>query len=135
VADFKNHGEIKEEHYEEIIRLVLGEIAKSGKNEEIARELLEALFRLKGNRVDYVTLAREIGISHPTVREYLSTLESARVIYTLKAWDIAKKRHAHRKEKKIIFQSPLIAIALAVYLGKNTSSLASITISQRSATS
>ncbi|MCD6140437.1 MAG: ATP-binding protein [Thermococcus sp.] len=119
VTDFKNHGEIKEERYEEIIRLVLGEIAKSGKNEEIARELLEALFRLKGNRVDYVTLAREIGISHPTVREYLSTLESARVIYTLEAWDIAKKRHAHRKEKKIIFQSPLIAIALAVYLGED----------------
>ncbi|WP_258084626.1 ATP-binding protein [Thermococcus thermotolerans] len=117
VTDFKNHGEIKEERYEEIIRLVLGEIAKSGKSEEIARELLETIFRLKGNRVDYVTLAGEIGVSHPTVREYLATLESARVIYTLEAWDVSRNRHAHRKEKKIVFQSPLIATALAVYLG------------------
>ncbi|ALM74797.1 DUF4143 domain-containing protein [Thermococcus barophilus] len=119
VLDYKSSGTIGEERYEEIIRLVLGEIAKSGKSEEIARELLEAIFRLKGNRIDYVTLAGEVGVSHPTVREYLSTLESARVIYTLEAWDIAKKRHAHRKEKKIVFQSPLIATALAVYLGEN----------------
>ncbi|CAD5243957.1 ATP-binding protein [Thermococcus camini] len=119
VLDYKSSGTVGEERYEEIIRLVLGEIAKSGKNEEIARELLEAIFRLKGNRIDYVTLAGEVGVSHPTVREYLSTLESARVIYTLEAWDIAKKRHAHRKEKKIVFQSPLIATALAVYLGEN----------------
>lgn len=119
VLDFKSSGTIREERYEEIIRLVLGEIAKSGKSEEIARELLEAVFRLKGNRVDYVTLARETGVSHPTVREYLSTLESARAIYTLEAWDVSRKRHAHRKEKKIVFQSPLIATALAVYLGEN----------------
>ncbi|QDA31121.1 ATP-binding protein [Thermococcus indicus] len=119
ILEFKRSRTVKEERYEEIIRLVLGEIAKSGKSEEIARELLEAIFRLRGNRVDYVTLAGEIGVSHPTVREYLSTLESARVIYTLEAWDITKKRHAHRKEKKIVFQSPLIATALAVYLGEN----------------
>lgn len=117
VLEFKRSGTVEEGRYEEIIRLILGEIAKSGKSEEIARELLEAVFRLKGNRADYVTLAREIGISHPTVREYLATLESARVIYTLEAWDVAKKRHSHRKEKKIVFQSPLIATALAVYLG------------------
>ncbi|NJE42362.1 ATP-binding protein [Thermococcus sp. GR6] len=119
VLDFKDSGKVKEERYEEIIRLVLGEIAKSGKNEEIARELLEAIFKLRGNRVDYVTLAREIGVSHPTVRDYLSTLESARVIYTLEAWDLGKKRHAHRKAKKIVFQSPLIATSLAVYLGED----------------
>ncbi|MCD6373793.1 MAG: ATP-binding protein [Thermococcus sp.] len=119
VLDFKATKTIKEERYEEIIRLVLGEIVKSGKSEEIARELLEAVFRLKGNRVDYVTLARETGVSHPTVREYLAILESARIIYTLEAWDVSRKRHAHRKEKKIVFQSPLIATAFAVYLGED----------------
>ncbi|NJE01198.1 ATP-binding protein [Thermococcus sp. JdF3] len=118
VLEFRRDGKVKPERYEELIRLVLGEIAKSGKSEETARELLEAIFRLRGNRVDYVSLAREIGVSHPTVREYLSTLESARVLYTLEAWDITRKRHAHRKEKKIVFQSPLIATALAVYLGE-----------------
>ncbi|ASJ17256.1 hypothetical protein A3L04_09350 [Thermococcus chitonophagus] len=54
-----------------------------------------------------------------TVREYLSVLESARLIYVLEAWDISKKKHAHRKEKKIVFQSPLIAVSLAVYLGED----------------
>ncbi|WP_099210225.1 ATP-binding protein [Thermococcus henrietii] len=117
VLDFKATKVVGEERYEEIIRLVLGEIAKSGKSEETARELLEAVFRLRGNRVDYVTLAEEVGVSHPTVRDYLATLESARVIYTLEAWDVSRKRYAHRKEKKIVFQSPLIATALAVYLG------------------
>ncbi len=119
VLDLKKHGRISEERYEEFIRLVLGEIAKSGKNEEIAREILEVIINLRGNRADYVSIARKVGISHPTVREYLSTLESARLIYTLEAWDISKKRHAHRKEKKIVFQSPLIALALAKYIGED----------------
>ncbi|ASJ08954.1 hypothetical protein A3L11_06830 [Thermococcus siculi] len=119
VLEFKRRGRVSEERYEEITRLTLGEIAKAGKSEETARELLEAIFRLKGNRVDYVTLARETGVSHPTVREYLNTLESARLIYVLEAWDISRKRHAHRKEKKVVFQSPLVATALALYLGND----------------
>lgn len=119
VLEFKRSGRVSEERYEEIVRLTLGEIAKSGKSEEIAREILEAIFRLKGNRVDYVTLARETSVSHPTVREYLNTLESARLVYVLEAWDINRKRHAHRKEKKVVFQSPLIATALALYLGSD----------------
>ena len=119
VLDLKKQGKVGEERYEEFIRLVLGEIAKSGKNEETAREILEAVLNLRGNRVDYVSIAREVGVSHPTVREYLSTLENARLIYTLETWDISRKRHAHRKEKKIVFQSPLIAMSLAVYLGEN----------------
>ena len=119
VLDIKKQGKVEEKRYEEFIRLVLGEIAKSGKNEEIAREILEVVLNLKGNRVDYVSIAREIGVSHPTVRDYLSTLENARLIYTLEAWDISRKRHAHRKEKKIVFQSPLIALSLAVYLGED----------------
>ena len=119
VLEFKKHGRVSEERYEEFIRLVLGEIAKSGKNEETAREILEVIFNLRGNRADYVSIARKVGVSHPTVREYLSTLESARLVYTLEAWDISKKRHAHRKEKKIVFQSPLIALSLAKYIGED----------------
>ncbi|WP_297476113.1 ATP-binding protein [Thermococcus sp.] len=119
VLDLKKHGRISEQRYEEFIRLVLGEIAKSGKNEEVAREILEVVLNLSGNRVDYVSIARKVGVSHPTVREYLSTLESARLIYTLEAWDVSKKRHAHRKEKKIVFQSPLIALSLAKYIGED----------------
>ncbi|WP_297439038.1 hypothetical protein [Thermococcus sp.] len=65
VLDFRSRETVGEERYEEIIRLVLGEIAKSGKSKEIARELLKAIFRLKGNRVDYVTLAGELGFPTP----------------------------------------------------------------------
>ncbi|AEC51901.1 hypothetical protein PNA2_0985 [Pyrococcus sp. NA2] len=119
VLEFRKKGRVSEERYEEFIRLVLGEIAKSGKSEEIAREILETVLNLKGNRVDYVSIAKKVGVSHPTVREYLSTLESARLIYTLEAWDVSKKHHAHRKEKKIVFQSPLIALSLAKYIGED----------------
>ena len=102
--------------YEEIIRLVLGEISKAGKDEHIAREILEYLLRIKGGRFDYVSVARELEISHPTVKEYLNVLENARIIYTLEAWDLDKKRHAHKKQKKVIFQSTLIPISLGIYL-------------------
>ena len=102
--------------YEEIIRLVLGEIAKSGREEHIAREILEYLLRIRGGRFDYISVARELEISHPTVREYLDILENARIIYTLEAWDLNKKKLAHRKQKKVIFQSTLIPISLGMHL-------------------
>ena len=116
VLEYEKKNELSESLYEQIIRLILGEISKSGKDEEIAREVLEYILSLKGGRIDYITIANEVGISHITAREYLSVLEASRVLYVLKAWDISKRRHAHRKQKKIVFQSPLISSALHVYL-------------------
>ena len=102
--------------YEEIMRVILGEIAKSGKNENIAREILEYLLKIKGNRFDYLTIAREIGMSHPTVREYINLLENARIVYQLESWNLDKKIFSHKKQKKVVFQSSLLPISLAVYI-------------------
>ena len=110
------HNRKLDEIYEEIVRVILGEIAKSGKDEEIAREILEYFLRLRGNRFDYISAARDVGVSHPTIREYIHLLENARILYELEAWDINKRRHSHRKQKKVMFQSTLIPIALALYL-------------------
>ncbi len=109
-----NHG--LDYIYEEIMRVILGEIAKSGKDENIAREILEYLLKIKGNRFDYLTIAREIGISHPTVREYINLFENARIVYQLESWNLDKKIFSHKKQKKVVFQSSLLPISLAVYI-------------------
>ena len=91
---------------EEIIRLCLGEITKSGKDESLAREILSAILESKGSRLDYLTIAERIGVSHITVKDYLNVLERGRLIYVLHAWDVSKKAHAIGRQKKIIFQNP-----------------------------
>jgi hypothetical protein len=53
------------------------------------------------SRLDFTTIASDIGIHHNTVREYIEVLENSRIIYLLPAWDIDKKRYSLRKQKKL----------------------------------
>ena len=116
LSDYVEHGEVRSSSYESLIRVIMGTLAKEGKSEETARAVLERLLTMGTTRFDYLSLASEIGQHHNTVHDYLELLEDARLIYVLQPWDIAKGRHSPRKQKKALFQSPLLAQALYVYL-------------------
>jgi len=116
VRDYLKNGEVQEQTYETIIRLFLGTLSKERKSEEIGRAILEKLLQTGSSRLDFLTIASDIGVHHNTVREYIELLEGSRILYLLPAWDIERKRYAPRKQKKMIFQSSLIPLALHHYL-------------------
>jgi len=116
VLSYWKYEKIHENTYEMIIRLFLGILSKENKNEGIGRQILETILSTMGSRIDFITIAREVGIHHHTVKEYIELLENARILYILPAWDINRKRYAPRKQKKIIFQSSLIPQALHQYI-------------------
>lgn len=116
VLEYLKKGRINERTYEMIIRLFLGVLSKENKSEDISRQIMEKVLNSMGSRLDFITIASDIGIHHNTVREYIELLENSRIIYLLPAWDINKKRYALRKQKKIIFQSSLIPQALHQYI-------------------
>ena len=116
VTEMLKSGKVSEDCFEEVIRVLLGDISKTGKSESIAKDIFSYLLDIRGSRTDYYSIAKEIGISHVTVREYLELLEDCGAVFVLEAWDISKKTHSKRKQKKIIFQSSFIPLALAKYI-------------------
>jgi hypothetical protein len=116
VLEYLKNGRVNEKTYEMIIRMFLGVLSKESKSEETSRQIMEKILSSMGSRLDFITIASEIGIHHNTVREYIELLENSRIIYLLPAWDINKKRYTIRKQKKIIFQNSLIPQALHQYI-------------------
>ena len=116
ISDYLKTQKISEETYEMLIRVILGTTAKDKKSEEISRVIMEKALSLGPGRTDFVSIARDVDLHHNTVRDYLGLLENSRVIYILYPWDIGKKRHSVRKQKKIVFQSAFIPAALNIYL-------------------
>lgn len=115
-VDLLTAGKIEQDTYESIIRMVLGTISKEGKDERTAQALLERLLITNSSRTDYSTLGKSIDVHHTTVKDYIGMLEDSRILFQLLAWDLSNSRHSIRKQKKMIFQSSLIPIALHIYL-------------------
>lgn len=75
------------------------------------QQLLKALAMRIGNKLDYSKLSRIIGISRPTLNEYLEFLEKTYVIYQLPAY--AGPDKASALGKKLYFRDNGIATILA----------------------
>lgn len=116
ISEYLHHEKISEKTYETIIRVILGTISKEEKSEEIGRGIMEKMLYSGTSRVDYLTIAADAGTHHNTVREYIELFENSRIAYLLPAWDLSRKRHSLRRQKKIIFQSSLIPQALYAYI-------------------
>ena len=116
IREYEKHEKISDETLEMLIRVILGTISKEGRSEEVAREIFENIMNAGTGRTDYTSIGANLNVHHNTVRDYLETMESARILYVLRAWDISRKRHSPRKQKKVVFQSTLIPIALHRYL-------------------
>ena len=115
IRDYLKFGKVMEETYETLLRVVLGTLSREKKSEETARRLMEEISSLGSNRTDYSSLAKDTDMHHNTVRDYLDLLENSRIIYRLFAWDIEGKRHAVKKQKKIVFQSPTIPVSIPLH--------------------
>jgi len=116
ITNYLQNRKINENIFETIIRTCLGEISKTGKNEATAIGILNYILENISGRTDYITIARKIGIHHETVKDYLETLQNSFMIYVLHCWNLNKKTHAPRKQKKIAISDPFLHHALLKYL-------------------
>ncbi|MCD6348180.1 MAG: ATP-binding protein [Candidatus Korarchaeota archaeon] len=82
------------------------EVVRVGRSARIARQVIYQVVEKGPSAMSYSSIAREIGVSHVTVREYLELLEDLFVVGTA-YWRLGR-RVDFKKEKKVFFRDPLI---------------------------
>lgn len=105
---------IESKMYEEIVRYVEGDTAKTGKRAALTTQILQNILRKIGTRYSYNTLAKDLetGVQHQTLISYLDVLESSFILHLLYAYDFTRKTLRERADKKIYFADPFIYHAL-----------------------
>jgi len=116
IIDYLKNGKIDSERYEEIIRLILGDISKMRRSERIALGVLRMIVDKPVQRIDFSTIGRELDVHIDTVRDIIELLEDSSVILTLMAWDIDRRAPYPRRLKKFLLMDPFLFSALKRYL-------------------
>ncbi len=82
------------------------EVAKVERSVRIARQVIQQIVEKGPSALSYNSIARELGLSHVTVREYVELLEDLYLVGV--AYWRQGNRVNFRKEKKIFFRDPII---------------------------
>ncbi len=101
---------------EALMRDVIGDIIKLGKQETFIRQILREISEKYGSRYSFSKLASDIETTHVTTIDYLETLEESFIVTILYAFDFNKKDLKFKGDKKIYFQDPFIFHSVKSYL-------------------
>jgi predicted AAA+ superfamily ATPase len=108
-AKFVNKQEIiKNELYETMIRIVLGDVSKIGRSEIIATEIMKGIVKRYSTRYSFTKIGSDIGFPHQTVIDYLEILENSFMLQVLYPFDISSMKIKFKGDKKIYFSDPFI---------------------------
>ncbi len=91
---------------EEFPEQVDKEIVKVGRSARIAKQVVHQVIEKSPSSLSYSSIAKEIGISHVTVRDYLELLEDLFIV-GIAHWKLGRKID-FKKEKKVFFRDPFI---------------------------
>jgi uncharacterized protein len=116
LRDYINTEEISELTYETLVRTCLGSLSKQGRSEATGRNIMEKLLAGMGGRTDYISIADNINVHHATVKDHIEILDGSRIMYTFHCWDLQSRSLAPKKQKKFVFQSPILCAALHRFL-------------------
>ncbi len=109
INDHSRDGEIGYAIYERYQQWLRGDIAKAGKNERTARQIIRELLRISVSAFGWETIAKKIDIAtHKTVSEYMEAMEDAFVLKTLYQVDLNTGSPRIKKLKKCYFLDPFI---------------------------
>lgn len=107
---------IRSELYETLIRMILGDISKTGRSELTAREIMRKVAEKYTTRYSFTTLGRSVDAPHQTVIDYLEVLENSFVINVLYSVDLNKKNLKFKADKKIYFADPFIYHSVSSFI-------------------
>ncbi|MBN1390518.1 MAG: ATP-binding protein [Candidatus Thermoplasmatota archaeon] len=106
-------GRIPDDVYGIYVRALIGDLARWGAQERIAKQVLRSIISKMTNKVSMNTIAKENEIgSHNTVMKYLDDLENSFVLNTFYQMDMAKGNVRGRSDKKYYLSDPFIYHAL-----------------------
>lgn len=101
---------------EALMRDIIGDITKLGKQETFIRQILKEISEKYGNRYSFSKLASDIETTHVTTIDYLETLEESFIVTILYSLDFNKKDIKFKGDKKIFFQDPFIFHSVKSFL-------------------
>lgn len=111
---FKNRfhkGEegIDAELSETFIRTILGDLSKHRKTEDIGLQILQSVSSSIGARISFSSLAGRLdGVTHPTIADYLETLEKSVLLQVIHSYDFEKRKIRPKANKKVYFIDPFL---------------------------
>lgn len=109
---------------EALMRDIIGDITKLGKQETFIRQILKEISEKYGSRYSFSKLASDIETTHVTAIDYLETLEESFIVTILYALDFNKKDIKFKGDKKIFFQDPFIFHSVKSFLtGKDVNEI------------
>lgn len=108
--------EIKNELYETLIRMILGDISKIKRSENLAREIIRSILEKYGSKYSFTNLGKDSGMPHQTVIEYLEILENSFLLEVFHSLDIGRKKPKFKGDKKIYFSDPFLYHSISSYL-------------------
>lgn len=103
---------IEQRFYEDVLRLIFGDLTKIERSEEIGKEIMRCFIEKLGSRYSYNSLGLETGYSHLTVMDYINCFESGNLAYVLHSFDFSKKKIKTKSEKKFYFSTHFLLNAL-----------------------
>jgi hypothetical protein len=107
-----------------LIRDIVGDLSKLGKQETIIRQILRETSERIGSRYSFSKLAEQIESTHVTVIDYLEALEESFILIVLYAIDFNKKEPKFKGSKKIVFRDPFIFHSIRSFLtGKDVNEI------------
>jgi len=109
---------------EALMRDIIGDITKLGKQETFIRQILREITEKYGSRYSFSKLATDIETTHVTAIDYLETLEESLIVTVLYAFDFNKKDIKFKGDKKIFFQDPFMFHSVKSFLtGKDVNEI------------
>ncbi|MFQ6072025.1 MAG: ATP-binding protein [Methanosarcinales archaeon] len=103
-----NFNNINEETYTTMVKIVLGDFYKYGKQETIARQIFEEILRKYGSRYSFIALSKNMDITHPTLIEYIELLKESFITHILYSIDFKKGTPSYKANKKIYLTDPFM---------------------------
>jgi len=101
---------------EVLMRDIIGNLTKLGKQEIMIRQILREISEKYGSHYSFSKLANDVGITHVTTIDYLEALEESFIITILYAFDFNKKDIKFKGDKKIFFQDPFLFHSVRSFL-------------------
>ena len=99
---------IEDEAYAVMAKTILGDFSKRGREESLARQILEGILRRYGTRFSYTTLSGDVDATRPTVIQYLDAMNDSLLTQTLYSIDFQRETARYKADKKVYFTDPFI---------------------------